>query len=272
MKRLTLALLFTVVGWQAEAASIAAHRAIYDIKMLNATDKAHLSAVDGRLAFEIQGSACDGWTTNFRMATRYSPSDGDAKTIDTQSTSFETPDGLEMQFNQKEYTNNQLGDETRIKASRPDLNSPISGTSGKDTPKPFTVDAGALFPMQHQAHLMDMAAKGESRDSSVIFDGSDDANAFRVITFIGKKKEPGQNAKDNDNPNAKPLSAFASWPMSLSYFPLKNDGDDSDQPTYQISFDMYANGVASNLVLNYGDFTLGGQLANLEIYKPTTCP
>jgi hypothetical protein len=35
---------------------------------------------------------------------------------------------------------------------------------------------------------------------------------------------------------------------------------------------MYANGVATGLVLDYGDFTLGGTLANLEMLEAPECP
>ena len=40
---------------------------------------------------------------NFRMVNRFSPSDGDLKTVDTQSTEFESGDGLEMQYEEKEF-------------------------------------------------------------------------------------------------------------------------------------------------------------------------
>ena len=38
-------------------------------------------------------------------------------------------------------------------------------------------------------------------------------------------------------------------------------------PAYQIGFTMYENGVADNLVLDYGDFALGGNLKVLEFLE-----
>src|SRR5260221_5323807 len=133
----------------ADAASIAAHRAIYDLKLLKAGANASLSAVEGRLAFEVQGSICEGWTVNFRMVNRFSPTDGDLKTIDTQSTEFESGDGLDMQYEEKEFVDRKLSTTTRIKVSRASHDIEASGELSGDTPKPFTVPSGAFFPEQH---------------------------------------------------------------------------------------------------------------------------
>ena len=49
--------------------------------------------------------------------------------------------------------------------------------------------------------------------------------------------------------------------MTVSYYAL--DGN-SEIPEYQVSFDMYENGVATGLVLDYGEFALSGRLADLK--------
>ena len=35
---------------------------------------------------------------------------------------------------------------------------------------------------------------------------------------------------------------------------------------------MYENGVASSLVLDYGEFALAGKLTDLKMLEPTNCP
>ena len=57
--------------------------------------------------------------------------------------------------------------------------------------------------------------------------------------------------------------------MSVSYYAL--DGN-PDTPDYQVSFDMYDNGVASSLVLDYGDFALSGTLSDLKLLDKPSCP
>ena len=123
--------------------------------------------------------------------------------------------------------------------------------------------------MQHQLRLMALGEQGGGRDSSVIFDGSDDGKSFRAISFVGKEKPAGSIARDGGNPAAVPLKGLGAWPMTISYFPLSGD---ADLPEYQVSFDMYENGVASSLVLDYGEFALAGKLTDLKMLEPASCP
>ncbi len=268
--RISLSALLLLATLPAEAANIAAHRAIYDVKLLRAGDSSSLSAVSGRLAFEIQGSTCEGWTINFRMVNQFSPAEGALRTVDTQSTAFESADALSLQYNEKEYIDRALKDETRIKVSRSAPDAEATGALGQGTAEPFTVPAGALFPMQHQLSIMDKAEKGETRDTSLLYDGSDGAKVYRAISFIGRRKEAGSNDRDNANSEAKALAALPSWPVSISYY--AEDGADQETPSYQVNFDLYENGVATGLVLDYGDFSLAGELTTLEIMTVSACP
>ena len=267
--RISLSALLVLAALPADAATIAAHRAIYDLKLVRSGDSSSLSAVTGRLAFEIQGSACEGWTVNFRMVNQFSPVEGPQRTVDTQSTAFESGDALSMQYSEKEFVDRTLKEETRIRISRPAADAEAAGAVGQGDAKPFTVPGGALFPMQHQLNLMAKAEKGETRDASLLYDGSDGATTYRAITFIGRRKDAGGNSRDSANGETKPLAALPSWPVSISYYPTI--GENQDTPSYQVGFDLYANGVATGLTLDYGDFTLGGELAKMELLKSDPC-
>ena len=63
--------------------------------------------------------------------------------------------------------------------------------------------------------------------------------------------------------------ANTAWPITVSYF---SAGKGEEVPDYQVSFDLYENGVATGLVLDYGGFALGGKLADLTIYDASECP
>jgi hypothetical protein len=269
MRRVTLTVVLLLLAFPADAASIAAHRAIYDLKLVRAGDSSSLLAVHGRLAFEIQGSVCEGWTVNFRMVNQFSPAEGALWTRDTQSTAFESGDALSMQYSEKEFVDRKLEQESRIKISRPSADAEAIGAVDKGEAKPFTIPGGALFPMQHQLNVMDKAEQGESRDASLLYDGSDGATTYRAITFIGRRKDAGGNSRDIANSEAKPLAALPSWPVTISYYPTA--AVDQDTPSYQVGFDLYSNGVATGLVLDYGDFVLGGELAQFELLKTEAC-
>lgn len=254
----------------ASAAAIVPHRAVYDLSLVQLRKGADLASVRGRLAFEIDGSACEGWSVSFRMMNRFQPAEGDAKLIDTQSTSYESADGLSLRYNEKEFINHAAQPETRISIARTAMDAEGKGEQGDAGTAPFSIPPYAVFPMQHQLRLMTRAEAGDTRDDSVIYDGSDGNKTFRAITFMGRRKAPGANARDARDPDAAALAGLASWPVSISYY---RDGSETpDMPDYQVAFDLYENGVATGLLLDYNDFVLGGDLADLELRSPASCP
>jgi hypothetical protein len=258
-----------VLAPAAEAATVAPHRALYNLTLLRASEGASLQSASGKLAFEVQGSSCEGYTVNFRMATKYGAKEGDPTVIDTRTTTYEGPGSLELRHQLLETINGDTKQDLKITVDREAADKPGSGSISTKPTEPFTVPAGAALPMQHQLKLMTLGEHGGGRDSSIIYDGSDEAKAFRAISFVGAEKPAGTIARDAANPAAAPLKPVGAWPMTISYYPV--EGND-EIPQYQVSFDMYENGVASNLTLDYGDFALTGTLEKLELLEPSSCP
>ena len=252
----------------AQSAAVVPHRAIYDLTLLKSSDSSGLASADGRMAIEFSGSSCEGWTVSFRMVNKYQPVEGPGKLVDTQSTTYESGGFLDYHYSQKDFIDNRPESEDRMKVTRPSLEAEGKGEITEPLKKDLTIPAGTLFPMQHQLRLMDSAAKGELRDASVVFDGSDGDKLFRVITLIAAPKAPGANTSDAANSVAAPLAGQRSWHMMLSYYQAAGQ---EAVPTYQSNFDIYENGVATNLELDYGDFTLGGKLAKLDLLPAEAC-
>ncbi|MCA3561007.1 MAG: DUF1849 family protein [Aestuariivirga sp.] len=263
-----LALTMLALASAADAATVAPHRAIYDLTLLRANEGASLQSAAGKLAFEIDGSSCDGFTVNFRMATKYRQEDGSIAVIDTLTTTFENAGATELRHQLKESVNGTVKETDRISLTRKSADAEGAATLKSKPGEPFTVPAGAALPMQHQLRLMALGEAGGGRDSSIVFDGSDGAKSFRAISFVGRQKPPGSIARDAANPAAAALKGDAAWPMTVSYFTL--DGN-AETPEYQVSFDMYDNGVASGLVLDYGDFALSGTLTDLKLLDKPSC-
>ncbi len=53
------------------------------------------------------------------------------------------------------------------------------------------------------------------------------------------------------------------------HFEESEEGD--ALPVYSIAFKLYENGVTRDLTMDYGDFVLQGELAQLEMYDPEPC-
>ncbi len=253
----------------AEAATVAPHRAVYDLTLLRADEGASLQSATGKLAFEVDGSTCEGFTVNFRMATKYRQGEGKVTVIDTMTSTYENAGATELRHQVKETVDGKPRDSERINFNRPSPQAEGTGEIASKPSEPFTVPAGASLPMQHQLRLMALGEAGGGRDSSVVFDGSDGEKAFRAISFVGREKPAGSITRDGKNPAAVPLKAARAWPMTVSYYTVAGT---AETPEYQVSFDMYENGVVTGLVLDYGEFALAGALTDLKMLDKPSCP
>jgi hypothetical protein len=250
----------------AAAVSIRAHRAVYDLSLLRSEQNSNISGADGRMVMEITGSACEGWSTNFRRVMELRPNEGDVRFYDNQVASWESGDGLSLELSDKQFVNNRLESDTRIKAVLDGKGAAGSGTI--ETPfKEFSLPAGTLFPMAHQIHVMSEAEKSAGRDVSLLFDGGSGAKTFKVISFIGKRKDG-----EGDKAINKALADIPSWPLTISFFELTDEPATGESlPAYQLSFPLYENGVAGELTLDYGDYVMSGKLTSLELLQQEDC-
>lgn len=250
------------------AMTIRPHRAVYDLKLERTTEGSNVSGADGRMVMELTGSACEGWSTSFRRVMEMRPTEGETQLFDNQVASWESGDGQSMQLNDKQYINNRLETETKLKADM-DADHAKGGKGVINEPKPenFDLPTGALFPMAHQKHLMEAAERGETRDVSILFDGASGSKVYKVISFIGKRKEPGSDASAD-----KAVKDLPWWPLSVTFYEYDAAKATSEElPSYQMSFPIYENGVAGTLNINYGDYVLSGKLTSLELLKPSDC-
>jgi hypothetical protein len=269
LKRVLLTSVFMAFVSQATASVVAPHRAVYDLQLLRTTEGANVGSVSGRMAYEVSGSECDGWTVSFRLVNRFDYKEGTSRLFDTQSSSWETGDGKAMNYSEKEFIDNKQEGEKRLTVARADKNSAGEVSISLPKEKKISISAETVFPMRHQLRLMDAAAKGQTRDVSLVYDGSDEEKTVRAISTIGRKVNAGEGKKDKDNAQAAPLLSLPSWPVTIGYYPT--DDSTAETPLYQINFDMYENGVSTGLVMDYGNFALSGKLVHLEFLKAEIC-
>jgi hypothetical protein len=257
------------LGSNASAAvAIKAHRAVYDLKLERSSEGSNVSGADGRMVMELTGSACEGWSTSFRRVMEMRPAEGETQIFDNQVASWESGDGQSLQLNDKQFINNRLESETKLKADM-DADRSKGGKGVIDEPKAesFELPSGVLFPMAHQKHIMEAAERGETRDVSILFDGASGSKVYKVISFIGKRKEPGA-----DKSVDKSLHRLPSWPLSVTFYEYKKDEATGEElPSYQMSFPIYENGVAGTLTIDYGDYVLSGRLTSLELLDQADC-
>lgn len=247
----------------ADPAALVPHRAIYDLSLKRADDKSSINGAQGRMVIEVKGGTCEGWTIDFRMVNQFTTESG-ARLLDVRSSTFESLDGKEMRYNERQFVDNRLEEETVLSASQGVDGQAGKGKMEKPEPSAFEIPAGAVFSVAHQIKLVETARRGDVRDENVVFDGSDGEKSMQVISFFGPKGEAKPGAP-------KPLSGLAVWPVSVSYYGLGDTGA-NETPDYQVQMQLYDNGVSGDLTLDYGDFALEAHLTRLDLLDLPKCP
>lgn len=271
MKRIfILALNTTVLGGMATTtmaqgfSGLVPHRAVYDLELKEAAEKAGIKAMYGRMVYEFTGSSCEGYKVSFRFVTETEV--GEEKRIsDQRSTSFEDIKGGRFEFESQSYTDDRLDKEVQGLAE--EQNDKITVDLTSPSAKQVELQP-SRFPTEHMLEVIRLARSGQRFFEARVFDGSDNGDkAVFTTTVVGAPT--GVLPDDPDAQSAGKLKDEKTWPVTIAYF---NDEKADGLPTYRMSFKLYDNGVSRDLTMDYGDFALSGHLVKLDFLPESKCP
>jgi hypothetical protein len=244
------------------AAPLAPHRAVYDLVLDEASDKSGITGLSGRMVYEFNGSACEGYTVNFRFVTQIDTSEN-SRVTDQQTTTFEDAEGKTFSFVTKSFTDQTLERELKGTARREADGLKVD----IDKPEPNSVELERTqFPTQHLVELIGKANTGENFYETSVFDGSEDGDEVMTTTVVVGKKEPVEKS-DPEAPVLAGLAKEKFWPVDIAYFDEAADGGE-EVPEYRISFKLHESGLTRDLVMDYGEFSMTGKLVNLSLFDP----
>ncbi|WP_105382091.1 cell envelope integrity EipB family protein [Neorhizobium alkalisoli] len=241
------------------------HRAIYDLKLKDASERSGIEGMVGRMVYEFTGSACTGFSTSFRLVTKINTGE-ETRLSDQQTTTFEDMAARQFHFETKSFTDEQLDKQISGDASMAEngVKVEITQPDGREVDLPASV-----FPTGHMLDVIQNAKDGKNFFEARVFDGSEDGDkALLTTTVIGKRQEPEKDDVDADK--AGEFSRAPFWPVTIAYFNEAAQGDPT--PVYNMSFKLYENGVTRDLTMDYGDFVLSGSLTKLELLKQQQDP
>ena len=255
----------TTAGNAASLSMLVPHRAVYDLELKDASDRSGIKALTGRMVYEFNGSACEGFTTTFRYVTKID--NGETRRLaDQQTTTFESGDGKEFRFLTKSFVDKQL--DTEVRGTALAVADGVAVEVKKPLEANYKLDK-SFFPTTHLLDMLERAEKGERLYEAKIFDGTEDADRTLTTTVIIGER----NKAANEGPDQAPVKTYEGkgyFPVSVSYFDAKSEGGE-EEPTYQIGFKLYDNGVTRDLIMDYGDFSMSGKLVDLKIYDTPDC-
>lgn len=251
---LTAALLLPVSGWAAAPAPpvLAAHHALYEMK-LDLGHRGDIVAASGNMGYEVI-DACEGWTVRQRLRMMVTDNeDHDIEMVSDYST-YESKDGLRFSFHMKQMTEGAITSQTdgTARLTRRGGSGEAHYTSPEDGVK--KLPAGTLFPMAHTAAVVAAARDGRRFLTAPLFDGTVDQGAQDSSVAILGWRHPA--------PSKYPgLASLPSTRVRIAFFDRKPE---AITPDYQVGMRYWENGVADDMAMDFGDFTMNARMTEFK--------
>jgi hypothetical protein len=255
----------------ATSIELVSHRAVYELSLGTVRGKASIQSARGRILYDFAGSACEGYTLEFRQVAELDNGEGKITLSDLRSTTWEDGAAKNYRFTSRNYLNQELVDTVDGKAER--QTDAVVVTLTRPQERTTKLDATLVFPTEHVRRIIEAARAGQTILEFPIYDGSETGvKVYNSLTVIGRVIAPGERELADAAADNKILAGMRRWPVTVSYFDRAKPNTGEQTPVYSISFDLYENGVSRTLVLDYNDFAIKGVLKSLDMRETKPCP
>ena len=231
-----------------------------------------IASARGRILYSFSGSACEGYTSEFRQVSELDSGEDRLTLSDLRSTSWEDGAGKSYRFKIDARMNDtdaspvdgvaeRTGDHVTVK-----LKLPVAKT--------FTLDGSTVFPTEQIERIIEAAREGKSVLELTVYDGSDNGEkVYNTMSVIGQPI-PGTKTTAAPDPSTESdvMKSMTRWPVTVSYYDRDAKPTEGEQtPVYAMSFELYENGVSRALTLDYNDFVIAGALGKFDVKDTKPC-
>lgn len=251
---------------------LAAHRAVYDLKLMRTRGSRGIEAVRGRILYDFTGSSCAGYELQFRQVSELDSGEGKTVLSDLRATTWEDTGTGKFRFNSENRLNDRPVDIVNGNAAR--RSDTIAVALQKPLEKALKIPVDAVFPTEHMQRIIAAALAGQSVLELKVYDGSETGEKlYDTLTVIGRKIGAGDKPPQDAAAKSPELVKLPRWPVTISYFERKKDQAHTGEqtPVYAISFELYENGISRALVLDYTDFVISGEMTSLDMKAAKPC-
>ena len=262
-------------GGGAEAAAsgpFLAHQALYELKLVKSRGSNSINSARGRILYNFSGSACEGYTSEFRQVSELDSGEGKLTLSDLRSTSWEDGDGKSYRF--KIATRMNDADSSPVDGMAERSGNQITVKLKQPEAKTFTLDGTTVFPTEQIQRIITAAREGKSVLELMVYDGSDNGEkVYNTLSVIGQPI-PGDRSIETPDPSTANdvMKSLKRWPVTVSYYDRDAKAKDGEQtPVYAMSFELFENGVSRALVLDYNDFVISGALGKFDVKDSKPC-
>jgi len=250
------------------AGELASHRAVYDLKLVQARSGNTVDA-RGRILYDFSGNACEGYALQFRQVSLLDNGEGRTALSDMRSTTWEDGSASNYVFKSQNMLNEQVVDTVDGRAER--KSDKIAVTLTKPSDKTVDLTSAIAFPTDHVRRIIVAAREGKTVLEVPVYDGAETGEkVYNTLTVIGRAIPPDERVPTDAAAGKSELTGMMRWPVTVSYFDRAKTGGEQ-APVYSIKFELYENGISRALVLDYNDFVISGELTTLDIRDTKPC-
>jgi hypothetical protein len=263
---------FGIAAQAAAGAPFLPHQALYELSLVKSRGSTSIEAARGRILYNFSGSACEGYTSDFRQVSELDSGEGKTTLSDLRSTSWEDGAGKSYRFKIDTRMNN--GDASAVDGIAERAGDRISVKLKAPVAKTFTLDGGTVFPTEQIQRIIAAAKEGKSVLELSVYDGSDNGEkVYNTLSVIGKAISGDREIASPDPSTVHDkMKALMRWPVTVSYYDRDVKAKDGEQtPVYAMSFELYEDGVSRALVLDYNDFVISGKMGKFDVKDSKPC-
>ena len=240
------------------------HKALYDISLVATRSGSQIINISGQMFYEWKPT-CDAWITDHRFNLFYEYADAPGMQITSDFSTYENFDGKDFNFSARRKRNNDIYQEFRGNAVIADKGGEATFTVPENLN--FELDPNLMFPMGHTVEMIRKARSDNNFFKATVFDGSDDEGPVSINTFIGEPINAMQLIKPSEFLDMALLNTKA-WNVRMAVFPVLNE---EEEPDYEMSMIFHDNGIISDMVIDYDDFSVSQKLVALEKIEGDSC-
>jgi len=256
----------------AASGTFLSHQALYELSLIKSRGSNAINAARGRILYNFSGSACEGYTSEFRQVSELNSGEGKMTLSDLRSTSWE--DGAGKSYRFKIDTRMNDSDTSPVDGVAERSGDHITVKLKQPVAKTFNLEGNVVFPTEQIHKIIEAARSGKSVLELTVYDGSDNGEkVYNTLSVIGQPI-PGDRSIASPDPSTAndQMKVLKRWPVTVSYYDRDARSKDGEQtPVYAMSFELFENGVSRALVLDYNDFVISGALGKFDVKDSKPC-
>jgi hypothetical protein len=234
-----------------------AHRAAYRLSLDQARDNSGVAAAAGIMLFEVV-DACDAWASRQRFTLIIEDRDGNRIETSSDYATLEGKNGRALRFSLTQTTEGAVTARVAGEAEATQEGGKVRYTEPEA--REMALPPGTMLPTIHTIRALAAARNGRRLLIGPLFDGTTADGAQDTTTVIA-----GGWLAPQADPRFPALAQLGSARMRIAFFGRdQSQSGGASTPDYEVSLRYYENGVADDITMDFGGFTVKGELAELQ--------